>query len=84
MVIEMKKARVKMTKPLYLGISILDIVKYSCINFGTIILTQSIKTEQNFVTWILTALLYTLKPKFFLKIFVMMLRNGLIRLTMKK
>ena len=34
-------------------------------NFGTIILIQSMETEQNFVTRILTALLFTLKPKIF-------------------
>ena len=32
-----------------------------------ITLNQSIKTEQNYVTWILTALLFILKLKIFLK-----------------
>ena len=36
-------------------------------NFGMITLNQSIKTEQNYVTWILTALLFILKLKIFLK-----------------
>ena len=34
-------------------------------NFGMIILTQSMETEQSFVTQIPTALLFTLKPKIF-------------------
>ena len=34
-------------------------------NFGTIILIQSMETEQNFATRILIALLFTLKPKIF-------------------
>ena len=34
-------------------------------NFGMAILTQSMETGQNFVTRILTALLFTLKPKIF-------------------
>ena len=34
-------------------------------NFGMIILTQSIETEQNFVTRILIVLLFTLKQKIF-------------------
>ena len=85
MAIEMRKTRVKMTKPLYLGMSILDISKiYEFMNFGTIILTQIMETEQNFVTQILIALLFTLKPKIFLEIFLMILKDGLIRLTMIK
>ena len=84
MAIEMKKTRVKMNKTLYLGMSILDISKYSCMNFGTVILYQSIKTEQNHIIQILIALLFTLKPNIFLKIFPMMLRDGLIHLTMIK
>ena len=48
------------------------------------ILDKSMETEQNFVTQILIALLFTLKPKIFLKIFLMMLRDGLIHLTMIK
>ena len=73
-----------MIKPLYLGISILDISKILMYKFGMTILTQSMETEQNFVTRILVALLFTLKPKMFLKIFPMMLRDGFIHLTMIK
>ena len=34
-------------------------------NFGMIILNQSIKTMQNYVVWILTSLLFTLRLKIF-------------------
>ena len=84
MAIEMKKTRVKINKPLYLGMSILDISKILCMNFGTIILCQSIEIGQNYAIQIITALLPTLKPKIFLKIYLMMLRNGLIRLIIIK
>ena len=47
-------------------------------------LTQSMETEKNFVTQILIALLFTLKLKIFLKIFPMMLRDGLIHLIIMK
>ena len=43
-----------------------------------IILAQNMETEQNFVTRILIVLLFTLKQKIFLKIFLVMLRNGMI------
>ena len=82
MAIEMKKTRMKMTKPLYFGMSIL--VKYSYINFGIIILAQSMEARKNYAIQILIALLFTLKPKIFLKIFLIMLRNGLICLTVIK
>ena len=58
--IEMKKTKIKMKKLVYLGISILDISKTLCMNFVMISLNQSMKTEQNYVTWILTALLFIL------------------------
>ena len=51
-------------------------------NFDMIILTQSMDTEQNFGTQIPTALLFALKPQIFLKIFLMMFRDGVIRQTM--
>ena len=44
----MKKADVKMSKPVYLGMLILDIG----MNFGMITLNQSMKTGQNYVTQI--------------------------------
>ena len=76
LVIKMKKTRVKMTKPLYVGMSILYISKTLMYK-----LNQGKETGQNFVTQILIVLLFTLKLKIFLKIFPMMLRDGLIHLT---
>ena len=53
-------------------------------NFGMTILNQSMEREQNFVKQILIDFLFKLKPKIFLKIFPMMLRSGLVHLTMTK
>ena len=54
----MQKTKAKMTlkKPLYLGMSILDISKTLIMTFGMIMLNQSKKTKQNYATWILIAL----------------------------
>ena len=59
MALEMKKAKLKMTKPQYLGMSILDIGK-TRIDFAMIILEQSMETEQNYAIQIQIALLFTL------------------------
>ena len=86
--IEMKKTFVKMIRPLYLGMSILDISRtlmYGfCIAFVWTILDQSMDTRQNCAIQIRIALLFTLKQKIFLKMFLMMLRDGLIHLTTMK
>ena len=54
---EMKKTEIKMNKPIYLGQAILDLVKRLCINFGMITLSLSIVIKEDYVIWILTALL---------------------------
>ena len=55
----MKKTKIKMIKPLYLGMSILDIKHFS-MNFGMTVLNQSMETEQNCITRIMIALLFIL------------------------
>ena len=82
LVIRMKKTRVKMNKPVYLGTSILDISKALMCGFSYDYIKQSKKRKQNYATWILIALLLTFSPKTFLKILIMMLKDGLIHLTM--
>ena len=81
--IEMKKIKVKMNKPVYLGWSILEIRKTLCMKFGMIILSQSIKTMQNYATWIQTVLSLILKQKISKKLLLMMLKKYLISQIMK-
>ena len=52
-------------------------------NFGRVTLNQNIKTMQNYVTWILTSVLFILKLEVFIKIMLMMLKNGLTHQIMK-
>ena len=55
----MKKIKLKMNKPVDLGLSILEISKIlRCMSFGTIILNQSIRTMQNYATWTQAVLLF--------------------------
>ena len=63
MAIEMKKTRVKMSKPLCLGMSILDTGKILMYEFWYDYVNPKYGKEQNFVTQILIVLL--LKPNIF-------------------
>ena len=80
--IEMKKTKVKMNKPVYLGMSILNIIKMLMYEFWYDYAKQSTKTKQNYATWILIALLFIFLLKIFLKTLTMMFKDGLIHLTM--
>ena len=91
--IEMKKTNVEMNKPIYLGMPILDISKilmyefwyeYLCMNFGMTALNQDMETEQNYAIWILIALFLILQLKNLMKILPMILKDGLIHLTLMK
>ena len=84
MAIEMKKTKVKMNKPIYLGMPISVLAKNLCMNCDMITLNQNIKTEQGYVTWILTALLFILKLKTFMKTLLTTLKNGLTHQTTAK
>ena len=80
----MKKTRVKMNKPLYLGMSILDISKILMYKFWYYYIDPKYGNRAKLYYVDTDSFIFTLKTKIFLKIFVMMLRNGLIRPTMRK
>ena len=84
MAIEMKKTRVKMTKPLYLGMSIFDISKILMYEFWHNYIKLKYGYRAKLCYTDTDSLLFILKLKIFLKIFLMMSRNGLIRLTIIK
>ena len=80
----MKKTKVKMNKSIYLGLSILVISKTLMYEFWYDYVQPNIETEQNYATLILTVLLYILKLKIFTKTLLMMLKYGLIHLTIMR
>ena len=84
LIMEMKKTEVKMNKPIYLGQAILDLSKRLCMNFGMITLSLNMEIKQDYVIWILRALLCILNQKIFPKILLVMLKDGLIHLIMMK
>ena len=66
LVIEMKKkTKGKMNKPVYLGFSILEISKTLIYEFVCNYIKPNIKTMQNYVIWILAALLFRLNLYFY-------------------
>ena len=77
---EMKKTKVKMNKLIYLGMSILEISKTLKYEFWYDYIKP--KHLDRAKLWILTALLFILKVKIFMKVLLMMLRNGLTHLAM--
>ena len=82
--IEMRKTKVVLNKPIYLGQAILDISKISRMNFGMTILNQSMGKKQDYVIWTWIVLLCILRLKIFIQILLMMLIDGFIHLTMIK
>ena len=84
MAIEMKKIRVKMTKPLYLGMSILDISKILMYKFRYDYIMPKYGDRATFCYTDTYSFIICIKTAYFLKIFLMMLKNGLIRWTIIK
>ena len=84
MAIEMKNTRVKMNKPLYLSMSILDISKILMYEFWHNYIIPKYGDRAKLCYTDTDSFIIQLKLKNFLKIFLMMLRNGLIHLTIIK
>ena len=71
--IEMKKIKVKMNKPVYLGLSILEISKTVIYEFWYNYKNQNIGITHNYAIWIQTVLSLILKQKISMKILLIML-----------
>ena len=84
MAIEMKKTRVKMAKPLFLGMSILDISKILMYEFWYEYIKPKYGDRAKLYYTDTDSFVISIKPKIFLKIFLMMLRYCLIHITMIK
>ena len=80
----MKKTFAKMIKPLYLGMSILDISKKLMHEFWYDYIQPKYGDRAKLCYTDTDSFVIYIKSKDFLKIVVMMLRDGLIHLTMMK
>ena len=84
MAIEMKKAKVKMNKLIYLGMSILDISKTLMYEFWYDYIKPKYQDRAKLCYMDRVALSFMLKLKMFMKSLQMMLKNGLSHLIMMK
>ena len=80
--IEMKKTKVKMNKPVYLGMSILDISKTLMYEFWYDYIKPKYKEQAKLCYMVNDSSLLTFLLKTFLRILIMVLKDGLIDLTM--
>ena len=74
---EMKKTNVKMNKQVYLGLSILEICKIIMYTFWYDYIKPKFQDNAKLCYMELTALLFILKLKIFMKMLLMTLKNGL-------
>ena len=84
MAIEMKKTKVQTSMSIYIDMSILDISKTLMHEFWYDYVKPNYGDREKLSIQILIALLFTLKPKIFLKIFLVTLKDDLIHLTLMK
>ena len=84
MAIEIKKTKVKMNKPVYLAMSILDISKTLMYEFWYDYIKPKYGDRAKLCYTDTHSFIIYIKTKDFLKIFPMMLRDGLIHITMIK
>ena len=80
----MKKAKVKMNKPVYLGMSILDISKTLMYEFWYDYIKPKYKNKEKLCYMDTDSFVIHIFTEDFLMILVMMLKDGLIHLTMTR
>ena len=80
----MKKIRVKMTKPLYLGMSILDISKILMYEFWYDYINLKYRNKSKLCYTDTDSFIIYIKTEDFLEIFSMMLKDDLILLIIMK
>ena len=80
--IEMRKTKIIMNKPVYLGQAILDISKTLMYEFWYDYIKLKSEDKAKLCYMDLIALLFILRHKIFIKTLLMMLKDGLIHLTM--
>ena len=81
---EMKKTKLKINKPIYIGMSILEISKTIMYESWYDYIKPKYQDKVKLCYMILTALLFILNLKIFTKTLLMMLENGVAHLTMMK